>query len=244
MTNRAILEISDVKVERSAGGQRFEVIGQQIRLGIGDRVGVVGPSGSGKSTLLDCLGLIAEPKATGRFVLWQEGDREIDVSALQRAGRHRDIARLRGRAMGYVLQTGGLLPFISVRENILLPARVYGVGAAVFRRQLDALATHLDIAEILHRRPATLSVGQRQRVAIARALIHRPRLLLADEPTAALDPETARTAMSLITGLADRLGMAVIIASHDHALLDAFKFSVLQHDLAVGDATTTARFWH
>src|SRR5690606_23384060 len=155
---------------------------------------LVGPSGSGKSTLLDLLALVLAPDPGGEMLL-RVGEREIDLLRLWRDGRQERLAQLRSRELGYVLQTGGLLGFLDVRRNIGLSRALLGMldDGSVLR-----LAQQLEIAEQLDKYPAALSVGQRQRVGIARALAHGPRLLLADEPTASLDPLNAARVQQLL----------------------------------------------
>ena len=152
-------------------------------------VTLLGPSGCGKSTALDVLaGILRPDSGEGSRFLLHTADGETDMLALWQAGRLDALARLRGKHLGYVLQTGGLLPFLSARDNILLPCRCLGIMG----RRLEAvwnMSTALGIDRLLLQMPASLSVGERQRVAIARALAHGPAIVLADEPTAALDPE-------------------------------------------------------
>ncbi|MNP31089.1 Lipoprotein-releasing system ATP-binding protein LolD [compost metagenome] len=128
------------------------------------------------------------------------------------------MAELRSRYLGYVLQTGGLLGFLDVRGNIALSRKLLGLkdDASVTR-----LAGQLDIADQLDKKPADLSVGQRQRVSCARALAHGPRLLLADEPTAALDPLNAERVMQLLVAQAREHGVCCVVATHDEALARA-----------------------
>ena len=140
--------------------------------------------------------------------------RQGQLLALWRAGRLDALARLRGKHLGYVLQTGGLLPFLSARDNILLPCRCLGNMG----RRLEAvwnMATALGIDRLLLQMPASLSVGERQRVAIARALAHGPAIVLADEPTAALDPDQSRKVLGIFADLARQQGTTVIMVSHD-----------------------------
>ena len=119
------------------------------------------------------------------------------------------------RHVGYVLQTGGLLPFVSVRENILTARRLLGTAEGEgFAALPEKLALALGIRHLLHKLPAQLSVGERQRVAIARALASNPPLVLADEPTAALDPANAAGVLSLFSRMVDELGSTLILVSH------------------------------
>jgi len=180
----------------------------------GERVVVVGQSGSGKSTLLDLVALLAAPDTAGHFIL-DPGDGPMDVAALWAKGDRNSLTRLRARNVGYVLQTGGLLPYLSVRENILLARRLLGLAVP---GPLANLAAAVGLTNLLDRLPAQLSVGQRQRAAVARALAHEPRLLLADEPTAALDPGLAGQVMEALLSATANIGAALVLVTHDMAL--------------------------
>ncbi|WP_303172084.1 ABC transporter ATP-binding protein [uncultured Desulfovibrio sp.] len=187
----------------------------------GSLLALTGPSGCGKSTALDLLACILRPDIPAadaerdkiRFSFSPTPERREDVLAAWRRGGTDALAALRLRHLGYVLQTGGLLPFLSARENILLHCRSLGIvrqrGEAV-----DAIVERLGIRHLLGQYPGTLSVGERQRVAIARALAHGPGVVLADEPTAALDPWHARNALHLFTDLTRELGITMIMVTH------------------------------
>ncbi|MCK6433122.1 MAG: ATP-binding cassette domain-containing protein [Aquabacterium sp.] len=185
----------------------------------GEALALVGPSGCGKSTVIDLLALLRRPSTVERLRLLDH-----DVGALWAAGDTDACTALRARHVGVVLQTGGLLPALPAIENVLLSQRLLG--------ELDlAWTTHLmhrlDLAGLERRRPQQLSVGQRQRMAIARALAHRPALVLADEPTAALGPEHGPSAVALMRDLAVEGGSAVLVVSHDRALLDGLGIPAL-----------------
>ncbi|ACI52950.1 ABC transporter related [Gluconacetobacter diazotrophicus PA1 5] len=194
----------------------------------GDRVAIVGPSGCGKSTLLGLLSLALRPRAVGRLEIGGQ-----DVSPCWN-GQHGAAAlgRIRAAGMGFVPQMSALLPFLSVRANIALPLDVLG---RTDRARVQDLAARLDILGQLDRMPVTLSVGQRQRAAIARAVVHRPRLVLADEPTAALHPDQAAGAMRLLfdQGGADS---AVVMVTHDGARAAETGFSIVSAVPHVGGA--------
>ncbi|KQP11870.1 ABC transporter ATP-binding protein [Pseudorhodoferax sp. Leaf267] len=195
------------------GDAGFAMQVDALSLAAGEVVGVVGPSGCGKSTLIDLLALLRRPTEVGRLEITG-----VDAAALWRSGTPDACTALRARHIGIVLQTGGLLPSLSVRENILLSQRLLGrldLGWA------DALLARLDLAGLGQRLPAQLSIGQRQRVAIARALAHRPQLVLADEPTASLGVDHAPAALDLLLSLAATSGAALLLVSHDLALLRA-----------------------
>ena len=177
----------------------------------GELVAVTGPSGCGKSTALDILAGILRPDAAERFIFAPDDNTAVDIMDAWRGGRLDLLALLRRRAMGYVLQTGGLLPFLSARDNIMLPLRTLGQP---WNADIDALSERLGISRLLSAPPHKLSVGERQRVAVARALAASPPLILADEPTAALDPVNAESVLRLFTELARERQCTVILVTH------------------------------
>jgi putative ABC transport system ATP-binding protein len=227
-----LLQVQGLRYQRpgsaAAGAEpRFAFVVDSLQLASGEVLGVVGPSGCGKSTLIDLLALLRQPSAVQRLSLLGH-----DVAALW---QRRDVdacTRLRAAHIGVVLQTGGLLPSLPVRENLLLAQRLLGV---VDQGWVDGLLRTLDLAPLAARLPAQLSIGQRQRVAIARALAHRPALVLADEPTASLGVDHAPAALALLLGLARDSGAALLLVSHDLALLRAHGVP-LRHCRVHGDA--------
>ncbi len=177
-----------------------------LRVGAGEAVAVTGRSGSGKTTLLGLIGGLEQPD-TGRVL--------IDGQPLWRT---RHPARARREVVGFVFQRHLLLPALSARANVEVPL----IGAGVSRRErreraLEMLAD-VGLGDRTDHCPAELSGGERQRVAIARALANQPRLLLADEPTGALDSKTSETVLDLIFRLRDQYGMTVIVVSYDAAV--------------------------
>ena len=172
-----VFSLRDLHVVRpGAGAFRLHVRSLDVRQG--QLLALTGPSGCGKSTALDVLaGILRPDSGDGSRFLLHTADGETDMLALWRAGRLDALARLRGKHLGYVLQTGGLLPFLSARDNILLPCRCLGSMG----RRLEAvwnMATALGIDRLLLQMPASLSVGERQRVAIARAPVSYTHLTL------------------------------------------------------------------
>ncbi len=214
-----LLRLKTVAKRRGGDDRSFELRVPLLELRAGEAVALMGPSGCGKSTLIDLLALALAPDVAGDFTLTLADQPPLDVFAAWRRGALESLARARAIGFGYVLQTGGLLPFLSVAANIGLPLAIQG------RRdpeRVAALAERLGIAALLAERPERLSVGQRQRVAIARALAARPRLLLADEPTASLDPANAEAVMRLLLEASAAAGAALVLATHDAALARAF----------------------
>ncbi len=196
------------------GDRQFRLEVPALDVAPGTALALTGPSGTGKTLLLELLGLLRRPDAGGRLT-FRAGDRQADAADLWARGAAA-LAAWRGAAMGFVPQTGGLLPFLTLAENLALTQAVAGRSDAGHAR---ALAERLGIADLMALRPDRLSIGQRQRGAIAAALAHRPALVIADEPTAALDPAAAEDALRLILSAAADSGAAVILSSHDAGLV-------------------------
>ena len=224
---------------RDAEGAGFELRVPSLDIRPGEIVVLRGESGCGKSTLLDLLALALRPDAAERFAFRPDPHADGDVRDLWRRGDLNALGALRGRHIGYVLQTGGLLSFLSARENIALSCRLLGQSTA----GIEPLAQRLGIAAQLDKRPGQLSVGERQRVAIARALAHRPRVLLADEPTASVDPLNAAVILDLLMDLVRRAGVTAIIATHDWQPKAADGVVTLNHRLERDGHLTRSLFW-
>jgi putative ABC transport system ATP-binding protein len=214
----ALVHIEDLSKRRAHGGTGFQLRVPQFSVQAGEFVALVGDSGSGKSTLLDMLALVLRPTTAMRFDLAPKPDRAAhDVLALWREAREGELAELRRRALGYVLQTGGLLPFLTVADNLRLPLRINRLHGRE-PELLDA-AERMGVVHHLARKPDCLSGGERQRVAILRALLHGPALVLADEPTAAVDKRRARSIVADFRALARPAGTAIVMVTHDLELV-------------------------
>ncbi|HCA16847.1 MAG TPA: ABC transporter ATP-binding protein [Alcaligenes faecalis] len=224
-----MLRIKQLEVSRGQGPQAFRVQLPELALDAGQIVAVTGVSGCGKSTLLETLGLLLRPTQAQVFTLGQEAK---DINALYASGRESDLAQWRARNLGFVLQNGGLLPYLSVWDNMVLPRRL--LGLPVKADHLDAAISTLKLDRLLSLYPSALSIGERQRVAFSRAIAHSPGLVLADEPTAALDPETAHNVFQLFFSLAKELQLAVLLVSHDWDSLSEFSIPRLQAKLEPG----------
>jgi putative ABC transport system ATP-binding protein len=208
----SIYLLHDVVKNREAKGVAFRLRVPSLLIDQGEQIALIGESGSGKSTLLDMLAFILQPSAAGAFRFRAgEGSDPVDVDACWQNDKMNWLGDLRKRHIGYVMQTGGLLPYLTVRDNINLCRNVLGMkrdGTVMH------LAEALRIDNQLKKLPAELSTGERQRVAIARALAHRPAIVIADEPTASLDPYAAENVMSLFLSVAKEFNSTVIIATH------------------------------
>lgn len=212
------LTLLDGDITLRDGDRAFRLRVDEFSLAAGQTVALTGASGSGKTLLLELLGLLRAPGGGTRY-RWG-GQSGIDLAGLWSGGaRNADLARTRGRLFGFVPQTGGLLPFLSVSENVALPQRVNGRPDAA---RCDALVDRLGLRDVAAMRPGGLSIGQRQRAAIARALSHRPAFVIADEPTAALDSDSADTVIDLLLEVATSEGSGVILSSHDVERLARF----------------------
>lgn len=202
----AALEMRDVVKSFGSGAAEVRAVsGISLTIAAGELVAVRGPSGCGKSTLLHLAGGLEQPTAGSVSVLGR------DVSGLSAT----ESATLRRRDVGYVFQALNLVPSLSAIENVMLPLELDGVATREARRQaMDALAL-VAIEDQVDRYPDDFSGGQRQRIAIARAVVGHRKLLLADEPTGALDTVTGDLVMDLIASLPQRLGTAVVLVTHE-----------------------------
>lgn len=224
---RLLYQLRDVGVSVGRPPEAFKLVVPAFDVVEGDRIALVSPSGSGKSLLLETLALTREPDTASLFQLRSSSDM-VDVAALWRRRALRRLGRERRRGVGFLLQTGGVLSFLTVAENVTLPARL----ADRDPRQAVAQLARLGVAGLARRLPGSLSGGERQRVALARAIAARPMLLLADEPTASLDPRNADGVLRLLTELvADGTVMAVVIATHDETRARDHGFSILRFEV-------------
>jgi putative ABC transport system ATP-binding protein len=218
----------------SGGGTAFTLRVDELVLPRGVRLAVVGPSGAGKTTLLGLLALALRPDRVTALTL-----DTVDAAAMWHRGDLDALTELRAQRIGFVPQTSRLLPFLTISENIALPLRILGRSDPGF---IADLASALGIAGLLQRRPAEVSVGDRQRAAVARALVHRPPVLLADEPTASVHPAQADEILGLISRVGHELGTATLITTHDADRAGAAGFIIApcRPDAA---ATTTQFGW-
>ena len=177
-------------------------------------VALLGPSGSGKSTLLNVIGCILEP-SSGRITL--DGDVVYDGRWLRS-----DLRRLRLQKIGFIFQFHNLLPFLDSTDNVALALDLAGIDAATAHTRAVELLDYLEVGHRKQAMPSALSGGEAQRVAIARALANRPRIILADEPTAALDSHRAGIVMDLLRKVAVEQNAAIIAVTHDDKIFDRF----------------------
>jgi putative ABC transport system ATP-binding protein len=198
-----------------------------IEIHAGENVAIVGHSGCGKSTLMDMLALILRPDETDQFELSPVDGSSDQIDNLWKRNKRNRLSQIRRQHIGYVLQSGGLLPYLTVRENIDLPRRLLKLPDD---DSINSISRVLGIQRQLDKLPGLLSAGERQRAAFARALSHRPSILLADEPTAALDPITARKIMAVVMELIKGLKITLITASHDWAHVYKMDLRILHQE--------------
>lgn len=184
----------------------------ELTLSAGEVVALLGPSGSGKSTLIKVLGLVT-PADRGN--LWMNGEPIVEDGRLVA-----DVGELRRSHIGFVFQKANLIPFLNARRNVELACEIGDRYAP--RARAQELLDYLGVGHRAAAYPSTLSGGEQQRIAIARALANQPSLILADEPTAALDKERGRSVMELLRRVAHEQGTAVVVVTHDHRSLDVF----------------------
>jgi putative ABC transport system ATP-binding protein len=201
-----VVEVADLRKEYAMGDDRIHALrGVGLTLDRGEFVAVMGPSGSGKSTFMHLVGLLDQPTAgTYRF----EGAEVSHLSADERAD-------IRGRRLGFVFQAYNLLPRTSALENVELPMVYAGIPETTRKAiALDKLET-VGIAHLAGHHPNQMSGGQQQRVAIARSLVNDPGLILADEPTGALDTKSSQDIMRLFTRLNEEAGITIMLVTHE-----------------------------
>ncbi len=208
---KGVKEILKVESLKKYYGKEQNVIkalhGISFQVTKGEFLGIMGSSGSGKTTLLNCLATIIKPTAgliriQGRELSTFKGDQ---------------LADYRGKEIGYLFQNFELLDNLTAKENILLPASLHKLSEKDSKQRLNTLAEYLDIKEILDKFPSQISGGQKQRVAAARALILKPKIVLADEPTGALDSQNARSLMEHLSKLNEVERATILMVTHDAA---------------------------
>lgn len=206
-----LIELDSITKHFGEGEARVDALrGVSLTIAPGEVVGLLGPSGSGKTTLLNIIGCILEP-SSGRMRL--DGELLFD-GRWQRA----DLRRLRLDKIGFIFQAHNLMPFLDARDNVALVLHLAGQSGAEAAARADELLDYLQVGHRRRAMPASLSGGEAQRVAIARALANRPRIILADEPTAALDSERAGIVMDLLRRLAREQEAAIVVVTHDEKI--------------------------
>lgn len=180
----------------------------------GELAAILGPSGSGKTTLLTAIAGIIEP-TSGRVCIGE-------TCFYDNGWRVRDLGRFRREHMGFIFQSHNLVPFLTARENVLVVLQISGITGSKAVNIAQELLNYLGVGDRQAHLPEKLSGGEQQRVAIARALANSPQVILADEPTAALDTERGKSVMALFRQIAREKGSAVVCVTHDHRMIEGF----------------------
>ena len=205
MTENTFFRMTDI-VKQYPMGEEVSTVLKGINLSIeeGEYLSVLGPSGSGKSTLMNIIGCL-DLATSGEYIL--HGQRVNDLD-------EKELSRIRSREIGFIFQNSQMLPLLDAQKNVELPLIYAGVRPKERRERAAEMLQHVGLGDRMHHYPNQLSGGQQQRVAIARALVTRPTLLLADEPTGALDQKMGRQIMELFQQLSDG-GHTIIMITHD-----------------------------
>ncbi|MFS1467593.1 ABC transporter ATP-binding protein [Vibrio lentus] len=213
MSNKFLVELSNIGKHYSNGDTEIRVLdGVDLSIEKGEFLSILGPSGSGKSTLMNMLGCLDKPT---------EGEYQLDgknVAALSA----NDLAGIRNQKIGFVFQSFNLLEYASALDNVALPLVYSGIKAKERRKRAAALLEQVGLGDRLDHKPNQLSGGQKQRVAIARALVNDPQIILADEPTGALDSKSGAEIEALFNQLHAE-GRTLIIVTHDNSLAERTK---------------------
>ncbi len=201
-----LVETTNLEKEFRTGEVRVQALrGVDMTIHAGEFMSIVGPSGSGKTTLLNLIGALDVP-TDGRIQVFGH-----DLSNLSRHAR----ANLRLHSLGFVFQAYNLVPVLTARENVEFVLEIQGMPAGQRRARAEETLSDLDLTDLAERRPGEMSGGQQQRVAVARAVAARPRLVLADEPTANLDSDNAHALLEMMRRLRDDRGMTFAFSTHD-----------------------------
>lgn len=210
-----LVDVQAVAKHYGDGETRVDALRQvDLQVRAGEVIALLGPSGSGKTTLLNIIGCILDP-SSGRVVL--DGDPVFDGKWLRS-----DLRRLRLDKIGFIFQAHNLLPFLTAAENVSLVLDLAGWAPEKGKERAKELLDYLEVGHRAPVKPALLSGGEAQRVAIARALANRPRIILADEPTAALDSKRAQLVMDLLRKLASEQEACILTVTHDEKIFDRF----------------------
>ncbi len=226
----AIVELQDVHKKYPLGKTEVHAVkGVSFEIGEGDFISIAGPSGSGKSTILNMIGCIDTP-TQGTVRIGETTTGELN---------DRQITRLRHRVIGFIFQNFNLVPVLNVYENIEFPLLLGKTDIARKERKqwIDELIEAVGLTDWREHKPNELSGGQRQRVAIARALVAKPRIVLADEPTANLDSTTGEAIIELMKKMNEELGTTFIFSTHDPSIMEIADHIIQLHDGLITENT-------
>jgi len=229
---KALIQLSNVVKSYSNGDQELNVLkGIDLTVYEGEFVAIMGPSGSGKSTLMNIIGLLDKPTS---------GDYSLNGTQVEEL-KEKQLAKVRNQEIGFVFQQFFLLSKLSALQNVELPLVYAGVNSSNRRQLAKQFLEKVELSERMKHLPSELSGGQKQRVAIARALVNNPSIILADEPTGALDTKTSDQIMQLLTEL-NREGKTIVMVTHEPEIADfATRKIVIRDGEITRDTTESVR---
>ncbi|HVC78969.1 MAG TPA: ABC transporter ATP-binding protein [Chloroflexota bacterium] len=231
MTREWIIEATGLRKTYGTNGQQVDALrGVDFRVARGEMVAIMGPSGCGKTTMLNCLSGLDD---------FNSGDVKIAGTSLHAMNDNQKTA-YRARRMGFIFQAYNLLPVLSAVENVELPLLVSGVRSGEARKRAIAALDQVGLGDRMKNRPAELSGGQRQRVTVARSLVNNPAIVWADEPTGALDSESAATIMDLMCRLNKENGQTFVVVTHAMEVGERADSIVRMRDGRIEDAASYA----
>jgi len=233
MAEQPVVELKSISKHFGEGSARVDAL-REVSFDVypGTVIGLRGPSGSGKSTVLNVIGCILEPNSG---IMRLNGETVYDGKWLRT-----DLRSLRLEKIGFIFQAHNLLPFLNAWENVAVARILAGASTAQAKERALELLTYLGVERRQEAMPGELSGGEAQRVAIARALANDPRIILADEPTAALDSQRAGTVMDLLRKVATERRTAVIVVTHDEKIFNRFDHIYALRDGALEAAQSKA----
>lgn len=226
MENNFLIQTKNLKKHFPIGGGRFTALNDiNLSFGKGEFAGLVGPSGSGKTTLLNIIGTLDTP-SEGEAIILGHAVGDLD---------HRDAARIRNEHYGFIFQTYNLLPVYTVYENIEFPLLLLKVPSEERKKAVLASLEWVGLTDKIDSKPALLSGGECQRVAIARAMVKKPKIVIADEPTANLDAKNSHNILQTMENLNKELGTSFIFATHDEKVIRYLRRIITLEDGRVTD---------
>jgi putative ABC transport system ATP-binding protein len=226
-----MIELKQITKSFEVGRETIDVLkGIDLSIRAGEAVAIMGPSGSGKSTLMNIIGCLDKPTAGEYELAGENVSRYLDA----------ELAKVRNQSIGFVFQQFHLLPRLTAVQNVELPMIYSGVSKKERLERARAALEKVGLADRMDHLPNALSGGQKQRVAIARAIVNEPKIILADEPTGALDTKTSETIMELFTGLNEE-GSTIVLVTHEREVAEYAQRTIMVRDGLIVSSTPAGR---